>query len=131
MKFGGNFLKNRYFANNFVIILRTANFVSTNLIFAFSRAKSPSVTERAVSQENAFKKRKYSSPFLNKTIGLNNTFTLIESNFRFLRYLTVQHSLWQNDPVVTPLFKIASPIESFRYPGILHYTHLKNDVYNL
>ena len=81
-----------------MIILRTANFVSTELIFsyiqlslpnfAFSRAKSPSVTYRSVSNENAYKKSKHPSPFLKKTIGSNNSFTLIENKLRFSRYLS-------------------------------------------
>ena len=53
--------------------------------FAFLTAKSPSVTQRSVSQENAFKKSKHPSPFFRKTIGSNNSFTLIENNFKFLR----------------------------------------------
>ena len=45
----------------------------------FLTVKSPSVTQRSVSQENAFKKTNFS-----QTIGSNNS-TLIENNFRFLR----------------------------------------------
>ena len=44
-------------------------------------AKSPSVTHRSICQENTFKKSKHPSPFLNKTIGLNNS----DSNFRFFK----------------------------------------------
>ena len=51
----------------------------------FFTVKSPSVTQRSVSQENAFKKSKNPSPFFRKTVGSNNSFTLIENNFWFLR----------------------------------------------
>ena len=78
-----------------VVIFCTAIFVSTESNFSYFQisfpnfalfsAKSPRVTERSVSQENAFKKSKYQSPFLHKTISSNNCFTLIENNFRFLR----------------------------------------------
>ena len=47
--------------------------------------KSPSITQRSVSQENAFKKSKNPSPFFHNTIGSNNSFTLVVNNFRFLR----------------------------------------------
>ena len=54
--------------------------------FAFFAVKSPSVTKRLVSQENAFKKSKNSSPFFfHKTIGLNISFIPVKNNFRFLR----------------------------------------------
>ena len=51
----------------------------------FFTVKSPSVTQRSVSKENAFEKSKNLLPFFLKTIGSNNSFTLIENNFRFLR----------------------------------------------
>ena len=47
--------------------------------------KSPTITQRPVSQENAFKKSKNLSAFFRITIGSNNSFTLIENIFRFLR----------------------------------------------
>ena len=53
--------------------------------FMFFTVKSRSVTQRSVSQENVFKKSKNLSAFLCKTIGSNNSFTLIENNFMFLR----------------------------------------------
>ena len=53
--------------------------------FTFFSVKSPSVTQRSVSKENAFKESKNLLPFLCKTIGSNNSFTLIENNFRILR----------------------------------------------
>ena len=71
-----------------VIIFSTVNFISMKLIFsyytdlpsnfAFFSAKSLSITVRSVSQENAFKKSKDPSHFL-------NSFTLTEKRFRFLR----------------------------------------------
>ena len=54
--------------------------------FTFFTVKSPSVTQRSLSQENAFKKeQKRVDIFSRQTIGSNNSFTLIENNFRFLR----------------------------------------------
>ena len=53
--------------------------------FCVFTVKSPSVTQRSVSQEYAFKKSKNLSPFFRRTIGSNNSFTLIENNFWFLR----------------------------------------------
>ena len=49
----------------------------------FFTVKSPSVTQRSVSQENAFKKEQKPVAlfFFCRTIGLNNSFTLIENNF--------------------------------------------------
>ena len=58
------------------------------LIFeGFFTVKSPSITLRSVSQENAFKKEQklVAFFFFRKTIGSNNSFTLIENNFRFLK----------------------------------------------
>ena len=49
--------------------------------FAFFTVKSPSVTKRSVSQGKAFNKSKTPSPSFRKTIGSNNSFTLIENNF--------------------------------------------------
>ena len=52
--------------------------------FVFFTVKSPSVTQRSVSQENAFKKKKQKPvAFFHKTIGLNNSFTLIQKNSGF------------------------------------------------
>ena len=59
--------------------------ISLPNFFLFLIVKSPSITQRPVSQENAFKKSKNLFTFLRKTIGSNNYFTLIENNFRFLR----------------------------------------------
>ena len=51
--------------------------------FAFFTVKLPSVTQRSVSQAYAFKKSK--NTFFRGTIDSNNSFTLIENNFRLLR----------------------------------------------
>ena len=62
--------------------------------------KSPTVTQRSVSQENAFKKNKNLSAFFRKTISSNNSFTLIENNFRVVKIakiefkVTVHYSVW-------------------------------------
>ena len=71
-------------------------------------AKSPNITQRLVSQETAFKKSKH-PPFLHKTMGSNNSFTLIESNLRFLRlslvWIQCYSTLWpmgKMQPVVMP-----------------------------
>ena len=64
---------------------RTPHFVSIKSIFSnfvFLTVKSPSVTQRSVSQENAFKENKNPSPFFFffcKTIDSNGSFILIES----------------------------------------------------
>ena len=51
--------------------------------FGVFTVKSPSVTQRSVSQDTGYKKSLNPSPFLHKTIGSNNSVTLIENNFRF------------------------------------------------
>ena len=51
--------------------------------FAFFTVKSPSITQRSVSQEKCYKKSKNPSPFFRKTIGSNNSFIPIENNFGF------------------------------------------------
>ena len=80
-----------------MLIWRTAHFVFFLIDFqlnadfpsnfaGFFNHKIPSVTQRLVSQENAFKKSEKPNAFFpRKTIGSNNYFTLIENNFRFLR----------------------------------------------
>ena len=54
-------------------------------ILHFFTVKSLSVTQRSVSQENAFKKLQNPVAFFFslKTIGSNNSLTLIENNFGF------------------------------------------------
>ena len=59
--------------------------------FAFFTVKSSSVTQRSVSQENVFKKSTNPSPFFRRTIGSNNSFTLIENNFWLLRFMVTVH----------------------------------------
>ena len=58
----------------------------TSQFYVLFIVKSPSVTQRSVSQENDFKKSKNPSPFFRRLMGSNNSFTLIEKNFWFLRY---------------------------------------------
>ena len=53
--------------------------------FCVFTAKSLGVPQSLVSQENAFKKSQNLSPSFRKTIGLKNSFTLIENNVSFLR----------------------------------------------
>ena len=53
-------------------------------IFLFFAVKSLKVSQREVSEENAFKMSKLSAS-LCKTIGSNNPFILIKKNVRFLR----------------------------------------------
>ena len=50
-------------------------------ILRFFTETSPSVTQRSVSQENAFKNSKNLSLFFLKPIGSNNSFMLIGNNF--------------------------------------------------
>ena len=53
--------------------------------FAFYPGKSPSVTQRSASQENFFKRANTHHLFFLETTSSNNSLTLIENNFRFLR----------------------------------------------
>ena len=74
-----------------VIIFRTQNIVSTKLFFRYIHislsnlavfsAKSPTDIQKSDSQENDVKKSQHQSPFLDKNLGSNNSFTLIENNF--------------------------------------------------
>ena len=77
-----DYLKHSTFSFNLTDFQLNTDFLPN---FEFFTVKSPSVTQRSVSQENAYKKSKNPSPFLHKTIGSDNSFTLIENNFRFLR----------------------------------------------
>ena len=80
-------------------------------ILRFFIVKSPSITLRLVSQENAFKKSKNLSLFFSpaKLIGSNNSFTLIENNFRFFKIakfefkVTVHHGVWAKCTQMWPL----------------------------
>ena len=81
-----------------VIVCSTAHFVSTFyfqlntdfpsqfcfFFFFFFAVKLPSVTQRSVSQENAFKNSKNPLHFFRRTICSNNSLTVIENNIRFL-----------------------------------------------
>ena len=68
--------------------------------FAFFTVKSSSVTQRSVSQENAYKKSLNLSPVLHETIDSDNSFTLIENNFKVIKIakfeikVTVHYGLW-------------------------------------
>ena len=71
--------------------------------FTFLTVKSRSVTQRSVSQENAFKKNKNPSAFLLKAIGSNNSFnmfTLMKKKIRIFKIakfelkVTVHYGLW-------------------------------------
>ena len=87
------------------------------ILRVFFTVKSPSVTQRSVSQENAFKKSKtrrlfffffkfiYLFFFFRNSMGSTNSFTLIENNFRFLRYRIQGNSIayGQNAPICNPL----------------------------
>ena len=103
MKFGGNFVKIWYFDDKcsikvriyksfctnliyiVVIICHTPHFVSIFRVLFF--VKSPSVNQRSIFQEKAFKKNKNPSLFffVAKIIGSNNYFTLIENNFHVFK----------------------------------------------
>ena len=63
----------------------TFGFYLTDFQYLFFTVKSPSVNQRSVSQENAYKMSLNPLPFFHLTIGSDNSFTLIENNFRILR----------------------------------------------
>ena len=69
-----NYLKHSTFRFNFIDFQLYIDFPFQFCVFT---VKSPSVTQRSVSQENAYKKSLNPSPFLHKTIGSDNSFTLI------------------------------------------------------
>ena len=77
-----DYLKHSTFRFNLIDFQLNTNSPSQ---FCVCTVKSPSVTQKSVSQENAYKKSQNRSPFLHKTIGSDNSFILIENNFRFLR----------------------------------------------
>ena len=77
-----DYLKLSTFHFNLIDFQLNTDFPSQFCVFI---VKSPSVTQRLVSQKNAYKKSSNPLPFLDKTIGSDNSFTLIENNFRFLR----------------------------------------------
>ena len=105
----GNFMKIWYFFNNFL----NKNQIKMQISlpnFAFCTLKSPDVTKKSVSQENAFKKSKKRRFFVCNTIGSNNSFTQIKNNFRFFKIVKFEFKvtvllLWpmgKPHPVVTP-----------------------------
>ena len=51
--------------------------------FALFTVKSPSVTQRSVSQENALKRAKAPVAFVSQNYGLKKLFDLIENNLGF------------------------------------------------
>ena len=68
--------------------------------FAFFTIKSGGVTQRSVFKKMLLKRAKTCHLFYHKTIGSNNSFTLIENNFRFFKKakfefkVTVHYGLW-------------------------------------
>ena len=64
------------------LLRSTSTFFKNN-----TRAKQNhlALLKRSVAEENVSNKSKHPSPFLYKTIGSNDSFTLIENNFRFSR----------------------------------------------
>ena len=79
-------------------------------ILLFFTVKSPTVTQRSVSQENAFKKSKNPSPFLRKTIGSNIFFFSNWKQFqvfeiaKFEFKVTVHYGLWTKCIQLWPLY---------------------------
>ena len=69
-----DYLKHSTFRCNLIDFQLNTDFLSQFCVFT---VKSPSVTQRSVSQENAFKKSKKLVAFLRRTKGSNNSFTLI------------------------------------------------------
>ena len=78
-----DYLKHSTFRFNLIDFQLNTDFPSQFCVFY--RKITPSVTQRSVSQENAYKKSLNPSPVLHKTICSDNSFTLSENNFRFLR----------------------------------------------
>ena len=76
------YLQHSTFRFNLIDFQVNTDFPSQTYIFT---VKTHTITQRSVSQENAFKKSKKPSPFFCKIIGSNNSFTLIKSSFRFVR----------------------------------------------
>ena len=91
-----DYLQYSTFRFNLIDFQLNADFPSQFCVYQ----KSPSVSQRSVSQENTFKKSKNPSPFFRRTIGSNNSFTLIENKFLIFKIAefefmeTVHYSLW-------------------------------------
>ena len=81
--YNGDFLKRSTFRFNLIDFQLNTDFPSQFCVVY--RKITYSVTQRSVPLENAYKKSKNPSPFLHKAIGSDNSFNLIENNFRFLR----------------------------------------------
>ena len=94
-----DYLQHITFRFNLINFHLNTDFASQFCVFP---VKSPSVTQRSVSQKkNAFKKRKNQLPFFfRRTIGSNNSFTLLENNnsvFKIVKFefmVTGHYSLW-------------------------------------
>ena len=82
-----DYLQHSTFRFNLINFQLNTDFFSQFCIFFF--VKTPSVTQRSVSQENAFKKIKKPLPFFHRTISSNNSFTLIENNFWFFKIVWI------------------------------------------
>ena len=85
-----------------------ADFPSQFCIFT---VKSSSITQRLFSQETSFKKSTNPSAFFpRKTIGLNNSFTLIENNFRFFEIVKLRFKV----TVHYDIFSKYTPCKNFK-----------------
>ena len=83
-------------------IYHTLDFAITLPIFSYkkipieplplSNVKSRNVTDRELSQRDYFRKSNNLSPFLGRTIGSNNFFTLIQNSVWFSRKISL--NLW-------------------------------------
>ena len=80
--------KFRFYLIDFQIEISLPNFC------VFFSVKPPSVTQRSVSQENAFKKIENPMPFLLKTIGSNNYSTILGFKIKEVEFnVTVHYGL--------------------------------------
>ena len=89
----------------------------------FFTVKSPSVTHRLVSQEMLVKRAKPIAFFSRNTIGSNNSFTLIENNFRFLR-------LWSLNSIHYGLWAKCTQLWLLNMEMSLHVLNNKTCMYN-
>ena len=97
--YNGNYLQHSTFHFNSIAFQLNTDFPSQFCVFT---GKSLSVTQRSVSQENAFiKSNKNPSLLFRRTIGSNSSFTLLNwkqflvfkiAKFEFI--VTVHYSLW-------------------------------------
>ena len=72
-----------YLVNECALFIEKKGYLLCNLVlFSF---KSRSVTQKLVSKKGFLKTEKKPVAFFRKSLGSNNSFTLIEKNFRFLR----------------------------------------------